>query len=157
MIQNQRISAVRLDIRRCRFVSTEGNTKKPANVQAELIITQRKPKNTFCRSQWRINKKSFDNSALRNTGKKSTKYAGTNYVRSPWEIIHLLNKPLSGLLVCRTIIPSAERLSSKFHNCPPSFAPRPTVHFLDNLSALGLFLRYTSRRKGFIYHIHIHT
>ena len=34
---------------------------------------------------------------------------------------------------------------------PGGFASRPTVHFWDNLSALGIILRYTSRRKGFIY------
>ena len=31
----------------------------------------------------------------------------------------------------------AERLSSKFHICPRSFASRPNVHFSDNLSARG--------------------
>ena len=38
-----------------------------------------------------------------------------------------INKPLFGLLVYRRIMPSAERLSSKFHSCPRSFASRPTV------------------------------
>ena len=42
---------------------------------------------------------------------------------------------------------------SKFHSCPRSFASRPTVHFSDNLSASVIILRYTSRRKGFIYYI----
>ena len=40
-----------------------------------------------------------------------------------------INKPLSGLLVCRLIMSLAERLSSKFHICPRSFASRPNVHF----------------------------
>ena len=31
-----------------------------------------------------------------------------------------MNKPLSGLLVCRKKMPPAERLSSKFHSCPLS-------------------------------------
>ena len=62
-----------------------------------------------------------------------------------------MNKPLSGLLIYQRIMPSAESLSSKFHSCPRNFASRPTVHFFDNLSALGIILRYTSRRKGFIY------
>ena len=33
-----------------------------------------------------------------------------------------INKPLSGLLLCRVIMSLAERLSSKFHICPRSFA-----------------------------------
>ena len=45
-------------------------------------------------------------------------------------------------------MPKAERLSSKFHSCPRSFASGPTVHFSDNLSALDIILRYTSRRKA---------
>ena len=45
------------------------------------------------------------------------------------------NKPLSGLLVYQRIIPSVERLSSKFRSCPRSFPFRPNVNFLDNLSA----------------------
>ena len=45
---------------------------------------------------------------------------------------------------------------TKFYSCPRSFASRPTVHFLNNLSALGIILRYTSRRKGFIYLIYIY-
>ena len=32
-----------------------------------------------------------------------------------------MNKPLSGLLVCRLIMSLAERLSSKFHICKCSF------------------------------------
>ena len=40
----------------------------------------------------------------------------------------------------------------KFSNsCPRSFASRPAVHVLKKSSALGIILRYTSRRKGFIY------
>ena len=45
-----------------------------------------------------------------------------------------INKPLSGLLVCRLIMSLAERLSSKFHICPRSLASRPNVHFSDSLS-----------------------
>ena len=33
-------------------------------------------------------------------------------------------------------MPSAERLSSKFHSCPRSFASRPIVHFSDNYSLM---------------------
>ena len=128
-------------------------TKKRANVQAKLLIGQgKRKKKTFCRRQWR-HKTLVDNSVLRNT-KKSTKYAGTIYVRWLWEIIRRadkINKPLSGLLVYRKIMPLAERLSLKFHSCPRSFASRPTVDFVDNLSALGIILRYTSRRKEFFY------
>ena len=54
------------------------------------------------------------------------------------------NKPLSGLLVYRRIMPSAERLPSKFHSCPRSFASRPTVNFSDNLSAVGITCRLGS-------------
>jgi len=35
-------------------------------------------------------------------------------------------------------MPSAERLSLKFHSCPRSFASLPTVHLFDDLSALPL-------------------
>ena len=51
-------------------------------------------------------------------------------------------KVMDGWLVCRRIMPSAERLSSKFHSFPPSFASRPAVHFSDNLAALGIILHY---------------
>ena len=54
-----------------------------------------------------------------------------------------INKSLSGLLVYRRIMPLAKRFSSKFHICP-----RKLFIFL---STVGIILRYTSRRKGFIY------
>ena len=54
-----------------------------------------------------------------------------------------INKPLSGLLVYRRIMPLAKRFSSKFHICPRKL-------FIV-LSTAGIILRYTSRRKGFIY------
>ena len=65
-----------------------------------------------------------------------------------------INEPLSVLLVHRKIMSSAERLPSKFHSCPRSFASRLTVHFSDSLSALAIILRYTSGGKGFIYSIY---
>ena len=40
---------------------------------------------------------------------------------------------------------------SQFHICPRSFASRPNIHFLDNLSAADIISRHTSRQKGFIY------
>ena len=49
-----------------------------------------------------------------------------------------------GWLVCQRIMPSAERLSSKFHSFPPRFASRLAVHFSDNLAALGIILQYSS-------------
>ena len=52
---------------------------------------------------------------------------------------------MDGWLLCRRIMRSAERLSSKFHSFPPSFASRPAVHFSDNLSALGILLQYSSK------------
>ena len=45
-----------------------------------------------------------------------------------------INKPLTGLLVCRLIMSLAERLSSKFHICPRSFASRSNIHFSDIIS-----------------------
>ena len=54
-------------------------------------------------------------------------------------------KVMDGWLVCRSIMPSAERLSSKFHSLPPSFASRPAAHFSDNLAALGIILQYSSK------------
>ena len=68
-----------------------------------------------------------------------------------------VDKPLSRLLVYRRIMPSAERLSSKFPSCPRSFASLPTVHFSDNLSSIGISLSYTSHQKGFISYIYIDT
>ena len=62
-----------------------------------------------------------------------------------------INKPFSGFLVYRRIVPSAERLSSKFHSCPRSLATRPTVHFPDNLSALGIILYYTITKSMYAF------
>ena len=62
-----------------------------------------------------------------------------------------INKPLSGLLVYRRIRPLAARLSSKFHICPRRFASKANVYFSKKLSVAGIILRYTCRRKGFIY------
>ena len=45
-------------------------------------------------------------------------------------------------------MPLAERLPSKFHSCPQSFASRPTVHFSDNLSTSGIALCYTIPGRG---------
>ena len=59
-------------------------------------------------------------------------------------------KVMDDCLVCRRIMPDAEKLSSKFHCFPQSFAPWPAVHFSDNLSALGIILRYPSKpERGF--------
>ena len=60
-------------------------------------------------------------------------------------------KVMDGWLVCRRIMPSAERLSSKFYSFPPSFASRPAVHFSDNLSALVIILQYTSKPERGIF------
>ena len=54
-------------------------------------------------------------------------------------------KVMDGWLVCWRIMPSAERLSSKFHSFPPSFASRPAVHFSNNVAALGIILQYSSK------------
>ena len=127
--------------------------KKRASVQAKLLIGHGKQKNTFCRSQWRKKLKRWLTIPHKETQKihkicrnDLRAFALRNYSEG-----YKINKPFSGLLVHRRIMPSAERLSSKFHSCPRSFASRPTVHFSDNLSALGIILRYTSRRKGFIH------
>ena len=56
-----------------------------------------------------------------------------------------MNKALSGLLLCRMIMSLAERLSSKFHICPRSFASRPNIHFSDDLSAVDIISQHTSR------------
>ena len=54
-------------------------------------------------------------------------------------------KVMDGWLVCRRIMPSAERLSSKFHSFLSSFASRPAAHFSDNLAALAIILIYSSK------------
>ena len=51
-------------------------------------------------------------------------FALRNYSES-----YKINRPLCGSLEHRRIMPSAERLSSKFHSCTRSFASRLTVHF----------------------------
>ena len=67
------------------FNSMEGKPRNKWTFKLKLLISQGKPKKSY-RTQWWINKKLVDNSVLRNM-KKSTKYAGTIYVHSPWEII----------------------------------------------------------------------
>ena len=51
---------------------------------------------------------------------------------------HKINKPVSGLLVFRMIMPLPLR------DCPQNFtfALEANVYFLDNLSATGIILRY---------------
>ena len=80
-------------------------------IQAKILTGLGKPKKTFCKSQWQINKKLVDNSITR---KKSTKYARTIYVHFTSEIIQRVDT----LLIYWRIMPSAERLSSRFHSCP---------------------------------------
>jgi len=46
------------------------------------------------------------------------------------------------MLVCWLIMSLAQRLSSKFHICPRSFASRPNIHFSDNLSAADIISRH---------------
>ena len=67
-------------------------TKKQAS--AQLLIGQGKPKKTV----------------------HLCVFALRNYLED-----YKINKPLSGLLVYRRIMPLAERLSSKSHSCPQSF------------------------------------
>ena len=57
------------------------------------------------------------------------------------------------MLVCWLIMSLAERMSSKFHICPRSFASRSNIHSSGNLSAADIVSRHTSRPKGFIYEI----
>ena len=60
-----------------------------------------------------------------------------------------MNKPLSGLLLCRLIISLAERLCAEFHSpSRPRFSAE--CSFADNLSAALLIRRHSSRPKGFI-------
>ena len=66
-----------------------------------------------------------------------------------------INKPLFGLLVYRRLMPSAKRLSSKFHSCPWSFASRPTVHFSDNLSLGHCPLIYQPPKGVYLLNVHI--
>ena len=86
-------------------------------------------KKILCRSQWRRNEKICRQFRAKKHEKKYTKYKGTIYVRSAlrnYSEGYKINKLLSGLLVYRMIMSSAERLSSKFHGCPRSFTFRPT-------------------------------
>ena len=100
-------------------------------IQAKILTGLGKPKKTFCKSQWQINKKLVDNSITR---KKSTKYARTIYVHFTSEIIQRVNT----LLIYWRIMPSAERLSRKFLSCPGSF----------ETSFPGIFIFPPQREQG---------
>ena len=49
----------------------------------------------------------------------------------------------------------AERLSSKFHICPRSFASRPNVHFSDNLSVADIIREPTYQPPEGVYLLNI--
>ena len=59
-----------------------------------------------------------------------------------------MNRVLSGLLAYRRIMPSAERLSSKFHSCPQSFSSRPTVPFFGQYFNIGNYPSIYQPPKG---------
>ena len=50
-------------------------------------------------------------------------------------------------------MPKGGRLSLKFHSCSRGFASQSNIHFSDNISPLGISLRYATRVKEFIYQI----
>lgn len=135
------------------FISMEGKLWNKRTFKLKIELVKEKPTKTFCRSQWQIYKKLVVNFVARNT-KKSTKYC-RKYLRvfalGNYSEGYKINTPLSGLLVYRWIMPLAKRFSSTFHSFPRRFASRPPVHFSGSLSALGIILRYTRRRKGFLF------
>ena len=71
-------------------------------------------------------------------------FALRNYPES-----YKINRPLFGSLDHRRIMPSAERVSSKFHSCTRSFASRLTVNFFSFVVGGGLCLsvEFLSRWK----------
>lgn len=46
---------------------------------------------------------------------------------------------------------SIRKVMVEFYIYPESFAPRPNIHFSDNISTAEIISRHTSRLKGFIY------
>ena len=71
-----------------------------------------------------------------------------------------MNKPLSGLLLCRLIISLAERLCSKFHSFSRGLASRPNVHLRTisqprslsgdiPVARRGLFNNYFMSARGY--------
>ena len=104
-------------------------TKKHANIQAKLLIGQGKPNKTFCRSQWRINKKLVHNSVPRNT-KKIHEICGNDlrvFALRNYSEGNKINKPISGLagisevqVLGWKIVLKISQLPSKLHfpaNC----------------------------------------
>lgn len=59
-----------------------------------------------------------------------------------------MNKPLSGLLLCRLIISLAERLCSKFHSFSRGLASRPNVHLRTISQPLSLSGDIPVARRG---------
>ena len=51
----------------------------------------------------------------------------------------------------------AERVSSKSHICPRSFASRPNVHFSDNLSAADIISRHIYQPPEGVYLLNVKT
>ena len=68
-----------------------------------------------------------------------------------------INKPLSGLLVYRRIMPFAAKFSSKFHICPRSEIFRGKRLFFGKSLSRGHYPPIYSRRKGLISKLHTHT
>lgn len=62
--------------------------------------------------------------------------------------------PLFSLLVYRMTMPSAKRLSSRFHSCPWSFTSWPTIHFLDHLFSLGHYPLIYQLPEGLYFNNH---
>ena len=120
----------------------ERKTKKRANAQAKLFIGRGKQtKKSFCRSQRRRNQKAgwqFRTEKRDKIHKICTNDPSSFALRNYSEG-YKINRPLSGLLVYRRIIPSAE---SRSFGSPPTW-----VHFFGQ--SFSIVLRYTSRRNGF--------
>ena len=51
-------------------------------------------------------------------------------------------------MVGDTHLHKSERLSSESHSCPEFFAPWPTIHISDNVSAIAINISF---QEGFTY------
>ena len=126
------------------------------SVQAKLLIGHEKQENTFCRSQWRRNLKAgwqFRTKKHEKIRKTYRDYLRAFALRNDSQG-YKRNKPF---WLARISEGNAQgwKIVRKMNGWPRREASRQRWNFEDNLSSKSIILRYTSRRKGFIYEIYV--
>ena len=122
------------------------------SVQAKLLIGHEKQENNFCRSQWRRNLKAGWQFRTKKHEKIHKVYRNDlrAFAMRNYAEVYEINKPLSGLLVHRRILPKAERLSKKWTVGREAKRRGQLWNLEDNLSAEGIFPAiYQQAGKGF--------